>query len=111
LVLLERQTDLFQIVRTHASAGRFAGGLNGRQEKRYQDADDGDDHQQLHQRKGASVPKHRATTAFLKGMSVAANHRPIGLGHTKQYGKFSVQAGLCQRFSGENSLGATIPPL
>ena len=41
------QSNLLEVVVALRAAGRLAGGLHGRQEQGDQDADDGDDDQQL----------------------------------------------------------------
>ena len=47
VMILPRQADLFQIVLALRDPGRFPRRLNGRQQQRDQNADDGDDDQQL----------------------------------------------------------------
>jgi hypothetical protein len=47
---------LANIVAARHSSGRFAGGLNRRQKQTHQDADDGNHHQQFHQRE--TTPPH-----------------------------------------------------
>ena len=51
VIVLCRNTHLLQIIAALTAAGSFAGSLHGRQEKRNQDGDDGDHHQQFNERK------------------------------------------------------------
>jgi hypothetical protein len=51
VVILQGEAQLLEIVVALRAAGSFARGLNGGQQQRYEYADDGDHHQQLHQRK------------------------------------------------------------
>jgi hypothetical protein len=53
MVRVLRQCKLFEIVRALASPGGFPGRLHGGQQQGNQDADDGNDHQQLDQGKPA----------------------------------------------------------
>jgi hypothetical protein len=53
MVIVERQTDLLEVVAALHSPGRLARRLHGRQQHRDQDADDRDDHEELNQRKAA----------------------------------------------------------
>jgi hypothetical protein len=48
------QTNLSHVVAATHPSGRFARGLNGRQQQADQNADDGDDHEQLHERKSTA---------------------------------------------------------
>jgi hypothetical protein len=52
-VIDARQRDLAEIVLALGTAGGFAGGLDGGEEQRHQDADDGDYHQELDEGEGA----------------------------------------------------------
>jgi hypothetical protein len=47
LIVLQRQSNLLQIVAALGAAGRLARHLNGGQEQSDQDADDSEDHQQF----------------------------------------------------------------
>ena len=51
VVVLKRQPELLEVVLALHPPGRFAGSLHRRQEQCHQDADDGDDDEQLNQRK------------------------------------------------------------
>jgi len=51
LVVQEAQADLLEVVLALQPACRLAGGLHGGQQQRDENADDGDHHQQLDQRK------------------------------------------------------------
>ncbi len=51
VVVVQGQADLLQVVDALRTAGRFAGGLYGRQQKRDEHADDGNHHQELDERK------------------------------------------------------------
>jgi len=50
-VVQHSQASLLHIVDTRHSPGRLAGGLNGRQEERYENTDDRDHDQQFHEGK------------------------------------------------------------
>jgi hypothetical protein len=54
---VECQTDLPQIVRALRAPGGFARRLDGRQDQRGEQPDDGDDHQQFDQREAASAAR------------------------------------------------------
>ena len=56
----QRQSQLLEIVAALRPPGGLPSGLNGRQQQRDQNADDGDDHQQLDQGKTASGPRRAA---------------------------------------------------
>src|SRR5690349_6280930 len=58
LIVVDRQSDLFEIVLALAAAGGRAGLLNGRQKEGHQDRNNGDHHQQLDQRKSGSQTFH-----------------------------------------------------
>ena len=49
-IVMECQADLPQIVATRRSSRGFSGVLNGGQQQRNQNGDDGNNHQQFHQR-------------------------------------------------------------
>ena len=51
LVVVHGHADLVQIIPARRFSRRFARGLNGRQQQRHQDPDDGDDDEQLDKRK------------------------------------------------------------
>jgi hypothetical protein len=53
-MILTGDSDLLEVVRAMRAAGRFSGRLNRRQQQSHQDPDDGDNDQQLHQRKTAA---------------------------------------------------------
>ena len=55
LIVVHRQRHLLQIVEALHPPGRFAGRLHRRQEQCHQHADDGNDHQQLHQREAEAA--------------------------------------------------------
>ena len=55
--IVDRQADVLEVVLALGAAGRFAGGLNRRQQQRDQDADDRDDDQQFDERKAAVAIK------------------------------------------------------
>ena len=50
-MLVEGEPDVPQVIHTAAAASGLAGGLDGGQQERHQDANDGDHHQQFHERK------------------------------------------------------------
>ena len=54
LVVVQRQSQLLEIVLALAAASGLAGGLHGRQKQRHQNGDDGNHDQQLDQRESAS---------------------------------------------------------
>ena len=58
VIVLHGETDLLEIVPALHTTRGFTRGLDGRQKQRYQDADDGDYHQQFHQ--GECVPSLEA---------------------------------------------------
>jgi hypothetical protein len=51
VIVLHSQAELLQVVLALRLPSRFAGGLHGGNQQRDQDADDGDDDEQLDQRK------------------------------------------------------------
>jgi hypothetical protein len=53
---VESEGDLLEVIRTLHAAGSLAGGLHRRQEEGHQDADDGDDDEQLDERKAFRPP-------------------------------------------------------
>jgi len=55
VVVVDRQTQLLQIVLALAAAGSLAGLLNCRQQQGNQNCDDRDHHQQFDQRKRGSL--------------------------------------------------------
>ena len=57
---VQGQPELLHVVGALHSAGRLARGLDRRQQQRDQNADDRDDHEQLHERE----PSRWRTTAF-----------------------------------------------
>jgi hypothetical protein len=54
-MIVQRDTNLLQIIAAAGSPGRFAGGLHRGQEKGHEHADDGDDNEQLDERKTATL--------------------------------------------------------
>jgi hypothetical protein len=62
MVVLQRNPQLLHVVPTLRPTGRFARRLNGREQQCDQDADDGDNHQQLDQRKADSPLNSHAIT-------------------------------------------------
>ena len=59
MVVVQRQAELLEVVRTLRPPGRLAGLLYGRHEERREHRDDGDHHQQLDQRKaGTRAGRH-----------------------------------------------------
>ncbi len=58
LKVRDPQTDLLQVVLTLRTTRGLAGGLHRGQQQRHQDADDGNHHQQLDQRKAATAFSH-----------------------------------------------------
>jgi hypothetical protein len=48
MIVVQGDADLMQIVFATGAARSLAGGLHGRQQKRDQNADDGDDDQEFH---------------------------------------------------------------
>jgi hypothetical protein len=55
---MQTQTDLLEIIHALGTASGLASCLHRRQQQGHQDADDGDHHQQLDQRKTASMGFH-----------------------------------------------------
>jgi len=55
MVIMDRQSDLFEIVGTLHSPCRFSRGLNGRQKKSNQDTDDRDDDKKFNKGKTAEA--------------------------------------------------------
>ena len=55
MMILEGQAHLPQVILALGTARRFAGCLDSREEQGDQDADNGDDDQQLDEREGASA--------------------------------------------------------
>ena len=55
MVIVQGEPDLLQVVDALGTAGRLAGGLDGRQQQGDQDRDDGDHDQQLDQRESATA--------------------------------------------------------
>src|SRR5258705_5280862 len=55
----ERQPDLLEVAQALGTPGLSAGALNGGQQQRGKDRDDGDNDQQLDQRKSPSRPAHK----------------------------------------------------
>jgi hypothetical protein len=53
--VVQREDELFLIVRALRSPRGFAGGLHSRQQQSDQDSDDGNDHQQLDEREALAV--------------------------------------------------------
>lgn len=58
LEVLERETDLLEVVRALSAASRFSCSLYCGEQQRDQDADDGDDHEQLDEREAATMLRH-----------------------------------------------------
>lgn len=54
MVQLQREPELLDVVGTLDAPSRFARGLNGRQDHRHEYADDGNDDEELDERKGTS---------------------------------------------------------
>ncbi len=54
VIVVQGQADLLQIIGASRTPRTFAGRLHGRQEQRNENADDGDHHKQLHERKTTS---------------------------------------------------------
>ncbi len=54
----QREPDLAQVVRARGTAGRLARRLDRRQQQRHERADDGDDHQELDERKRDAMLAH-----------------------------------------------------
>jgi hypothetical protein len=64
LVVVNGDAILLQIIAAATAAGRFTGGLDGGQEQGHQDANDGDDDEQLDEgkpRRPNEVPLHVMT--------------------------------------------------
>ena len=74
------QRDVLHMVLALCAAGRFAGGLNSRQQKRHQDADDGNHDQQLDEGKATSARWvfSNLKTSFCGALARAAVERNIG---------------------------------
>jgi hypothetical protein len=53
VIVVQRHAELLEVVLAARAAGRFAGGLNRRQQQANQNANDGDHDQQFDQRKPA----------------------------------------------------------
>ena len=54
-IVEQRETQLLHVVGAGTAAGRFARRLDGRQQKTDERADDGDHHEQFHERKAGTV--------------------------------------------------------
>ena len=63
--IVNRQSQLFQVVRATRPSRRLAGHLYGRQQQGHQDPDDGDHHQEFHQ--GKTWSSERMCLLHLKG--------------------------------------------
>jgi hypothetical protein len=55
VVVLARQSHLLEMVGALNAAGRFPRRLHGREQQRHQNADDGNDNQQFHERETATT--------------------------------------------------------
>ena len=53
MVVLEAEAELLDVVGTLRAPGRLAGRLDGREQQADEHADDGDHHQQFHEREAA----------------------------------------------------------
>ena len=58
MVILECDPELLEVVDALAAAGRFARGLNRRQQECYENANDRDHHEQFDERKAANISFH-----------------------------------------------------
>jgi hypothetical protein len=64
---VHRQAELLEVVLALDAAGRFARGLHRRQEQGHENADDGDHHEQLHEREAGA----KLSGAAMHGMVLA----------------------------------------
>jgi hypothetical protein len=55
---VHRERNLLQVIAATIASGGLTSGLDGRQKQGHQDANDGDNHQKLDQRKRASLGPH-----------------------------------------------------
>jgi hypothetical protein len=62
VVVVQRQPELFEIVAALGTPSRFASRLHGGEQKRDQNTDDGNNHQQFHQGKTESLQKLHGTS-------------------------------------------------
>ena len=67
-MIVQCQANLLEIVHARRTPPRLAGRIDGRQQQADEDADDGDHHQQFHERKTTSLffhlRPHRITGSF-----------------------------------------------
>lgn len=91
LIVLQGDAQLFEVVGALEAPARFAGGLDGRQQERNQDANNRDDDQQFDQREAAAAGWHASATTATQPRTwtlEAKRERRNGLGHA------GVQNGL-----------------
>jgi hypothetical protein len=62
VMIVQGEADLPEIVGASQPARRFAHALHGRHQQAHQDRDDGDDHQQLDERKAGARPARVGVT-------------------------------------------------
>jgi hypothetical protein len=58
VIILQRQPDLLEVVFAARSPGSFTGLLHGRQQECDKNGDNGNDNEQLDERKSASTQRH-----------------------------------------------------
>ena len=56
MIIVQRQSDLLQIIRALRTASRFPSGLNGRKQQSDKDADNGNHDQQLDKGEPSALP-------------------------------------------------------
>ena len=86
LEVLNRETELFQVVRALHASSRFARRLDGRQEKPDQNADDRDDDEKFDQREAEQPPVRFDGASHKKNPFIRTTRRfpPLRLTGTKK---------------------------
>ena len=77
MVILQRQTLLFEMVLTSYFTRRLARRLNGWQQQRYEYPDDRDDNQQFYEREAPLTGYFRLHDVATFGMGKSVSRRPI----------------------------------
>jgi hypothetical protein len=67
---VKREAELTHIVDALGTPGGFTGGLDSRQQQGHQDADDGDHHQQLNERKTVRLAFRTPPTVVLDRLNL-----------------------------------------
>src|SRR5690554_4074716 len=79
---MQRQPDLFQVVRTTHPTRRFASGLHGGQQQTDENANDGDDDEKFDERKSAS--RHPSVTTGHTDRQAGHGMSPAKRAHVKE---------------------------